>query len=44
MIFFVIGSLILACLGTITGILPGTKKKLRAKKKAGAKKKSRKKK
>jgi hypothetical protein len=38
MIFFIIGSLILACLGTVTGILPGTKKKLRAKKKASKKK------
>ena len=44
MIFFIIGSLILAFLGTITGILPGTKKKLRAKKKASTKEKSRKKK
>jgi cytochrome bd-type quinol oxidase subunit 2 len=44
MIFFIIGSLILAILGTVTGILPGTKKKPRAKRKASAKKKARKKK
>jgi hypothetical protein len=44
MIFFIIGSLSITCLGTITGILPGTKKKLRAKKKASTKKKSREKK
>ena len=42
MIFFIIGSLILAFLGTITGILPGTKKK--PQKKSIAKKKARKKK
>lgn len=42
-VFFFIGSLILAILGTLTGILPGTKKP-RAKKKASTKKKSRKKK
>ena len=44
MIFFLAGSLILAFFGTITTILPGTKKKPRAKKKAITKKKSRKKK
>jgi len=44
MIFFLAGSLVLAILGTITGILPGTKKKPHAKKKASAKKKARKKK
>lgn len=43
MIFFIIGSLIFAILGTITGILPGTKKKLRAKKKTSKKQKARKK-
>jgi hypothetical protein len=42
MIFFVIGSLILAFFGTVTGILPGTKKK--PKKKSSAKKKIHKKK
>lgn len=42
-VFFIIGSLILAVLGTITGILPGTKKP-RVKKKASVKKKARKKK
>jgi ABC-type Fe3+ transport system permease subunit len=44
LIYLLIGSLILACLGTATSILPGTKKKPRAKKKASAKKKGRKKK
>lgn len=44
MIFFLAGSFFLAMLGTITGILPGTKKKPRAKKKTGTKKKSHKKK
>jgi cytochrome b subunit of formate dehydrogenase len=44
MIFFIIGSLILAILGTITGLLPGTKKKHSAKKKTSTKKKSHKKK
>ncbi|MBN1254173.1 MAG: hypothetical protein JXA50_02765 [Deltaproteobacteria bacterium] len=44
MVFFAIGSVILACLGTVTGILPGTKKKPRTKKRASAKKKARKKK
>jgi hypothetical protein len=43
MIFFIIGSLILAILGTATGILPGTKKNPRAKKKASTKKKGHKK-
>jgi ABC-type Fe3+ transport system permease subunit len=43
MIFFLAGSLFLATLGTVTGILPGTKKP-RAKKKTSAKKKARKKK
>ena len=42
MIFFIIGSLILAFLGAVTGILPGTKKK--PQKKSSAKKKTRKKK
>jgi ABC-type Fe3+ transport system permease subunit len=42
MVFFIIGSLILAFFGTVTGILPGTKKK--PKKKSSAKKKARKKK
>ena len=42
MIFFIIGSLILAFLGTITGILPGTKKK--PQKKISSKKKASKKK
>ena len=44
MVFFIVGSLILAILGTATGMLPGTKKKPRAKKKASKKKKARKKK
>jgi ABC-type Fe3+ transport system permease subunit len=44
MIFFLAGSLFLAILGTISGILPGTKKKPCAKKKASTKKKARKKK
>lgn len=44
MIFFIIGSLILAILGTVAGIFPGTKKKPRAKKKTSTKKKSHKKK
>jgi hypothetical protein len=43
MVFFVIGALILAIIGTVIGILPGTKKKAPAKKKAGAKKKTSKK-
>ena len=43
MVFFLIGSLILATIGTITGILPGTKKRPRAKKKTSSKKKTRKK-
>ena len=42
-IFFAIGSLILAVVGTVTGILPGTKRKKNAKKKASAKKKAHKK-
>ena len=41
--YFLIGSLILAIIGTVTGILPGTKRKPRAKKKTSAKKKGRKK-
>lgn len=40
MIFFIIGSLILAFLGTVAGILPGTKKKLRAQKKPSTKRKT----
>ncbi|MCJ7547130.1 MAG: hypothetical protein MUP30_09970 [Deltaproteobacteria bacterium] len=43
-IFFAIGSLILAVAGTVTGVLPGTKRKASEKKKASAKKKARKKK
>ena len=43
MIFFVAGSLIISIFGTVTGILPGTKKKPRAKKKMSPKKKARKK-
>jgi ABC-type Fe3+ transport system permease subunit len=43
MLFFLAGSLILAIFGTVTGILPGTKKKPRAKKKTSTKKKGRKK-
>jgi hypothetical protein len=43
MIFFLAGSLILTIPGTVTGILPGTKKKSRAKKKASVKKKGHKK-
>jgi hypothetical protein len=42
-IFFAIGSLILAVAGTVTGVLPGTKRKESAKKKPSAKKKARKK-
>jgi heme/copper-type cytochrome/quinol oxidase subunit 2 len=42
MVFFAIGSLILAILGTVSGILPGTKKK--PQKKSSAKKKVHKKK
>ena len=41
MIFFIIGSLILAILGTVTSILPGTKTK--PQKKSSTKKKGRKK-
>jgi cytochrome b subunit of formate dehydrogenase len=44
MIFFAIGSLILAVVGTVTGVLPGTKRKESAKKKPSVKKKARKKK
>lgn len=43
MIFFAIGSLILAVIGTASGALPGTKKKESTKKKLRAKKKARKK-
>ena len=43
-VFFAIGALILAIIGTIIGILPGTKKKSRKKKKASTEKKARKKK
>ena len=42
--YFLIGSLVLAIIGTVTGILPGTKKKHRAKKKTGSKNKAPKKK
>jgi hypothetical protein len=38
--YFLIGSLILAIIGTIAGILPGTKKKPRVKEKTTTKKKS----
>jgi hypothetical protein len=41
--YFLIGSLIIAIIGTVVGILPGTKKKAPAKKKSSAKKKTRKK-
>jgi cytochrome c biogenesis protein CcdA len=44
MIFFAIGALILAIIGTVAGILPGTKTKPRAKKKSSTEKKARKKK
>jgi magnesium-transporting ATPase (P-type) len=37
-VFFAIGSLILAILGTVIGIFPGTKQKPRAKKKVRKKK------
>ena len=43
MILFLVGSLILTIIGTVTGILPGTKKKPRAKKKTSTTKKARKK-
>jgi hypothetical protein len=43
MIFFAIGSLILTIAGTVSGVLPGTKTKVSAKKKPGIKKKARKK-
>jgi len=43
MIYFVIGSFILAIIGTVTGILPGTKDRARAKKKPRAKRKAHKK-
>jgi cytochrome b subunit of formate dehydrogenase len=39
-IFFAIGTLILAVAATITGVLPGTKNKEIAKKKTGGKKKA----
>jgi hypothetical protein len=42
MIFFAIGSLILTIAGTVSGVLPGTKRKVSSKKKPGAKKKARK--
>jgi hypothetical protein len=38
-VFFLIGALILAIMGTVAGILPGTRKKIPAKKKANARKK-----
>jgi uncharacterized membrane protein len=45
MIFFLIGAFILAVIGTVTAVLPGTKKKKpRAKKKSSTGKKARKKK
>jgi hypothetical protein len=40
MVFFAIGSLILAVLGSVTGILPGTRKRPRVKKKSSAQKKT----
>ncbi len=40
-IFFAIGSLILTIAGTVTGVLPATKRKASAKKKPGTKKKAR---
>jgi uncharacterized metal-binding protein len=43
MIFFALGSLILATLGTVAGILPGTKHTSREQKKSIAKKKTSKK-
>jgi len=43
LIFFAIGCLILAAIGTGTGVLPGTKRKKGAKKKPSVKKKARKK-
>ena len=42
-IFFAIGSLILAVIGTASGVLPGTKRKESTKKKPKVKKKARKK-
>lgn len=42
-IFFTIGSLVLAVIGTVTGALPGTKRKASAEKKTSAKKTARKK-
>jgi UPF0716 family protein affecting phage T7 exclusion len=42
-IYFFIGSLILAVIGTVTGILPGTKRQAPAKKKSSTTKKIRKK-
>jgi hypothetical protein len=42
MLFFLIGSFLLAIIGTVSGILPGTKRKPRVKKKSSAKKKKRK--
>ena len=42
-VFFAIGSLILAIIGVVAGILPGTKKKASEKKRASTKKKARKK-
>jgi hypothetical protein len=39
MIFFAIGTLILTIVGTVTGVLPGTKSKEIAKKKYGSNKK-----
>ena len=38
MIYFAIGSLIIAVVGTVIGILPGTKRKERTKKKPSTKK------
>jgi uncharacterized metal-binding protein len=40
MVFFVIGALILAVLGSVTGIVPGTRKRPRFKKKSSTQKKT----
>ena len=43
-VFFAIGALILSLIGTVAGILPGTEKKPRTKKRLSVEKKARKKK
>ncbi len=43
-VFFAIGALILSLIGTVAGILPGTERKPRAKKRLSVEKKARKKK